>query len=133
MKTNATWSIVAFVPLGLALAAAPGCAETIDETGTPLEVDSQRRTDVELPCDEDGAEDDCVESIAIESAESKDTEVIEVLDFGDGFVLVEAAGPGTTKVIAEGEDRRVKIKYEVSEDATGELRVEEMELGLAAP
>ena len=73
------------------------------------------------------------QAIAIESAESKDTDVIEVLDFGEGFVLVEAVGAGTTKVIAEGDGRRVKIKYEVSEDSAGELRVEELELGLAAP
>ena len=104
------------------------CAEAIDETGDPLEAGSQRRTAVEVPCK--GGDDACVEPLLVESAKSRDDDVIDVVDFGEGFVLVEGVGEGETKVIAKGEGGRARITYRVGSSATGsdELDVEAVEI-----
>jgi hypothetical protein len=68
---------------------------------------------VDVPCDD--GEADC--PLAIESAESRDDDVIDVTEFGDGFVEVEAVGEGKTKVIAKGDGKRVRIKYSVESTA----------------
>jgi hypothetical protein len=117
------------LPTLFAAWALTGCAEQIDETGDPIEVGAQRRTEVEIPCKD---EDDCTRALAIESAESKDDDVIDVVEFGDGFVLVEGVGPGDADVLAKGEGKRVRIHYAVSEsaDGSGELEVEQVELEL---
>ena len=119
----------------LGLVVSSGCAETIDETGMPLDVGSERTTQIDAPC-EDGESDDCG-ALTIESAESKNEDVIEVLDFGTGFVKVEAVGEGKAKVIAEGDGTKVKIRYEVkaSQDGNGadELQIEMVDVQLEAP
>ena len=92
-----------------------GCGELIDESGDPLDVGAQRRTVVDVPCDDDEA--GC--PLAIESAESRDDGVIDVTDFGDGFVEVEAVGEGKTKVIAKGDGKRVRIKYAIESTGNG--------------
>jgi len=106
-----------------------GCTENIDETGTPLAVDGQRRTDIEIECAED--DEDCTEEVDVKSAKSRDGDVLDVVEFGLGFVLVEAVGAGETSVIVKGEGKRFKIDYEVTEDESEALVVERVETVLA--
>ncbi|MEM6990747.1 MAG: hypothetical protein AAF721_09625 [Myxococcota bacterium] len=116
------------VPWAVALLGMGACTEKIDETGSPVGVESQRRTEIQLPC-EDG-ESGCVEAVEVESAESKDPDVLDVVEFGTGFVTVEGVGEGKTSVIAKGNDKRFKITYAV-EAGTADLQVDEIGLELA--
>jgi len=104
-----------------------GCTENIDETDMPLAVDGQRRTDIEIEC----ADEDCTEEVDVASAKSRDDDVLDVVEFGLGYVLVEAVGAGQTSVIVKGEGKRFKIDYEVSEGEADALVVERVETVLA--
>lgn len=131
MKTNDTlW--VAMATCALLSVPVAGCTETIDESGMPLSVDGQRRTMISAPCDDDASDQTCGESVTVESAESKDDDVIDVVEFGPGFVLVEAVAAGEAKVIAKGEGHRFKITYRVEEDSSAGLTVDAVQLDVAA-
>lgn len=129
MNTRNATLILSLLPC-LALAA---CGESVDETEDPIEAGSQRRTIVEVPCDR--SDDGCMEPLAVDSAKSRDEDVIDVVDFGEGFVLVEGVGDGEAKVIAKGDGGRVRITYRVASDAAGsdELHVDAVELELLQP
>lgn len=120
--------------LALAVLSSSGCAETIDETDMPLDVGAQRTTQIDAPCEDDS---DCdAKPLAIESAESKDGDVIDVIEFGSGFVKVEAVGEGSAAVIAEGDGSKVRIRYKVettNDNGADELHVETVDVQLMAP
>lgn len=120
--------------LALVVLSSSGCAETIDETGMPLDVGAQRTTQIDAPCDNDS---DCdAQPLAIESAQSKDGDVIDVIEFGSGFVEVEAVGEGRATVIAEGDGIKVRIRYEVEAtngNGADELHVETVDVQFVAP
>ena len=120
--------------MGLVVMAASGCAETIDETDTPLAPGAQRTTQIDVPCEDDS---DCeAQPLTIESAESKDGDVIDVIEFGSGFVKVEAVGEGQANVVAEGDGNRVRIRYRVEAqngDGADDLHVEMIDVQFVAP
>jgi len=120
--------------LAMVVAVAPGCAETIDETDTPLAPGAQRTTQIDAPCEDDG---DCdAKPLTIESAQSKDDDVIDVIEFGSGFVKVEAVGEGQANVIAEGDGSKVRIRYKVEAqngDGADDLHVETVDVQFVAP
>ena len=120
--------------LALVVLSSSGCAETIDETGMPLDVGAQRTTQIDAPCEDDS---DCEATpLAIESAQSKDADVIDVIEFGSGFVKVEAVGQGEAAVIAEGDGSKVRIRYKVDAangNGADDLHVETVDVQFVAP
>ncbi len=131
MKRIQRLGVAVLVPV--ALLSLAGCAEDIDETGTPLGVQGQRRTEIEVPCSDKDATDACTQAVAIESADSKDPDVVDVVEFGDGYVLVEGVGDGEATVIAKGDGKRFKIRYEVSGADSADLQVDAIDVQLAVP